>query len=81
MARTKRKLTVRLAEDNLDFVKRYAAEHGLTVTDVLERYLSRLRASDRKGRMHPSVKAISGVVPPDADVRALYHEHLLEKHR
>jgi hypothetical protein len=81
MARTKRKLTVRLAEDNLDFVKRYAAEHGLTVTDVLERYLSRLRASGGKHRIHPSVKAISGIVPADVDVRALYHEYLLEKHR
>ena len=81
MARTKRKLTVRLAEDNLDFVKRYAADHGLTVTDVLDGYLTRLRKGGEHRPLHPGVEAISGLVPADVDARALYHEHLLEKHR
>lgn len=81
MATTKRKLTVRLAEDNLDFVKRYAAEHGLTVTDVLDGYLTRLREGGEDRPLHPGVKAISGLIPADVDARALYHEHLLEKHR
>lgn len=81
MATTKRKLTVRLAGDNLDFVKRYAADHGLTVTDVLDRYLTRLRKGGEKRPLHPSVKAISGLIPADVDARALYHEHLVEKHR
>lgn len=81
MATTKRKLTVRLAEGNLDFVKRYAADHGLTVTDVLDRYLTRLREGGEDRPLHPSVKAISGLIPADVDARALYHEHLLEKHR
>jgi len=81
MATTKRKLTVRLAEDNLEFVKRYAADHGLTVTDVLDRYLTRLRKGGEDRSLHPGVEAISGLVPTDVDARALYHEHLLEKHR
>lgn len=81
----RRKLTVRLPEENVDFVKRYAAEHGTTVTDVLDRYLSRLRESDVVGqpeaRIDPKVEQISGLVPSDVDARGLYHEHLLEKHR
>ena len=81
MAMTKRKLTVRLAEDNLDFVKRYAADHGITVTDVLDGYLTRLREGGRDLRIHPGVKAITGLVPAEVDARALYHEHLIEKHR
>ncbi len=77
---TRTKLTVRLPRENLEFVKRYAAEHGLTVADVLNRYLTRLR-EDVEGRtVHPSVERISGLVPPDADAEALYQEHLRGKH-
>jgi len=76
----RRKLTVRLPQENLEFVKRYAAEHQLTVTDVLDRYLTRLREGAEGRRIHPEVEKISGLVPSDVDARALYHEHLLRKH-
>jgi hypothetical protein len=33
------KLTVRLPKEDLDFVKRYAKEHGMTVTELIARYL------------------------------------------
>lgn len=74
------KLTVRLPKENLEFVKRYAAEHHLTVTDVLNRHLTRLREGTEGRPIHPSVEKISGLVPPDVDARALYHDHLLGKH-
>ncbi len=74
------KLTVRLPRENLEFVKRYAAEHQLTVTDVLNRYLTRLREGATGRPIHPSVEKISGLVPSDFDARALYHNHLLGKH-
>ena len=74
------KLTVRLPRENLEFVKRYAAEHQLTVTDVLNRYLTRLREGAERRPIHPSVERISGLVPSDVDARALYHDHLLGKH-
>jgi len=76
----RRKLTVRLPQENLEFVKRYAAEHQLTVTDVLDRYLTRLREGAEGRRIRPEVEKISGLVPPEVDARALYHEHLLRKH-
>jgi len=76
----RRKLTVRLPQENLEFVKRYAAEHQLTVTDVLDRYLTRLREGAEGRRIHPEVEKISGLVPSEVDARALYHEHLLRKH-
>lgn len=74
------KLTVRLPRENLEFVKRYAAEHHSTVTDVLNRYLTRLREGAEGRRIHPDVARISGLVPSDVDARALYQEHLLGKH-
>ena len=75
------KLTVRLPEENLDFLRRYAAEQGLTVTEVLDRYLSRLRSLSVEHEVHPAIARISGLVPADVDARALYHAHLLDKHR
>ncbi len=75
------KLTVRLPDESLEFVKRFAAQHGLTVTEVLSRYLTRLRESTLGGAVHPKVARVSGLVPADVDVEALYHDHLVEKHR
>ncbi len=75
------KLTVRLPDESLDFIKRYASQHGLTVTEILSRYLIRLRESTQGGDVHPKIARISGLVPTQADAEALYHEHLVEKHR
>jgi hypothetical protein len=75
------KLTVRLPDESLDFIKRYAAEHGLTVTEVLSRFLARLRQSTQEGTIHPKVDRISGLLPADLDVEALYADHIIEKHR
>lgn len=75
------KLTVRLTVENVEFVKRYAVEHGLTVTDLLDRYLTRLRESRAPRPIHPSIKRISGLVPSDLDAEALYHQHLVERGR
>ena len=79
--RTKTKLTVRLPDENLEFVKRYAKDHGTTVTEVLDRYLTRLREVETRSGHHPKVERLSGLAPAEADARALYHEHLLDKHR
>ena len=75
------KLTVRLPDESLEFVKRYAAQHGLTVTEVLSRFLTRSRESTLGGAVHPKVARVSGLVPADVDAEALYHDHLVEKHR
>lgn len=75
------KLTVRLPRKDLDFVKRYAKEHGITVTEILSRYLTRLREGAEEHTIHPDIQEISGLVPPEVDATALYQEHLLRKHR
>jgi hypothetical protein len=31
--------------------------------------------------VHPAVERISGLVPADVDAEALYHQHIVEKHR
>jgi hypothetical protein len=74
------KLTVRLPRDELEFAKRYARDHGVTVTALIDRYFSRLRQTP-EGAIHPEVEQITGLVPETIDARDLYRQHLETKHR
>ena len=77
---TTAKLTVRLPRANIEFAKRYARAHRITLTELIDRHFRRLR-SQEKGEIHPEVEKISGLVASDVDAEAEYHEHLLKKHR
>jgi hypothetical protein len=74
------KLTVRLPREDLEFAKRYAQEHRMTVTELIDRYLRRLQETPGT-LIHPDVERISGLVPDDVDAEKLYREHLAAKHR
>jgi hypothetical protein len=74
------KLTVRLPKEDLEFARRYAQEHRVTLTELIDRYLRRLQEAPGV-RIHPEVERISGLVPPDVDAEDLYREHLAGKHR
>ena len=74
------KLTVRLPKADIEFAKRYARAHRLTLTELIDRHFRRL-CSQEDGEIHPDVERISGLVPADVDAEAEYHEHLLKKHR
>jgi hypothetical protein len=73
------KLTVRLPKKDLEFAKKYAQEHRITVTELIDRYLRRLQG-EQPQLIHPDVEKISGLVPADVDAKTLYHQHLMEKH-
>ena len=74
------KLTIRLPKRDLEFAKKYAQEHRITVTELIDRYLRRLQGVE-PGAIHPEVERISGLVPSDVDSKALYREHLISKQR
>lgn len=74
------KLTVRLPKKDLDFAKRYAQEHRITVTELIDRYFRRLQEG-QVYPIHPEVQKISGLIPPDIDAEARYREYLMSKHR
>lgn len=74
------KLTVRLPKADIEFAKRYARAHRLTLTELIDRHFRRLRSQEEK-EIHPEVEKISGLVAPGIDAQAEYHEHLLNKHR
>jgi hypothetical protein len=73
-------LTVNLPSEEIEFLQRYAQQHGLTAAEVVAQYLQRLK-SGAQPVIHPEVAALSGLVPTDIDAEAEYHRHLLEKHR
>lgn len=74
------KLTVRLPKEDIEFAKRYARDHRLTVTELIDRHFRQLRFQTA-GEIHPEVERISGLVPPHVDAEAEYHTHLMKKHR
>jgi hypothetical protein len=45
---------------------------------LTDRYLRSPRGGS--GAIHPEVEKISGLIPPEVDTRAEYHEHVLRKH-
>lgn len=75
-----RKLTVRLPEEDIDFAKTYAARHGMTLTELIDRYLKQLRRRP-EGDLHPDILRFSGIVPNDFDGRKEYRDAVEDKHR
>lgn len=72
------KLTVRVPREHLEAAKAYARQHGVTLTEVIDRYLRALQSS----RVEPSkeVAAITGLVPSNIDAASEYRDHMMAKH-
>ena len=74
------KLTVRLPAGDIVFLKGYARQHDIMVTEALHRYLCRLREIERAD-IHPEVSRFTGLVPSDVEATEASAAHLEEKHR
>lgn len=74
-----RKLTVRLPDEDLAFLKAYAREHGLTVTEVIDRYLRRMRLL-RQREPSQALAPITGLVPAEVDAESEWRQRQLRKH-
>lgn len=73
------KLTIRIPVQDALFAKRYAREHGITVTEVIDRYLRQLRELEGYGPS-ATLEQITGLIPSDIDAEELYRQHQLDKH-
>jgi hypothetical protein len=73
------KLTIRLPKADLDFAKQYARTHGLTVTQLIDRFLRQLQVP-ADTPIHPEVKRITGLIATEVDALAEYHRYLEDKH-
>ncbi len=74
------KVTVRLPIEDIEFAKRYAQTHRITLTELIDRHFRQLR-SQAESEIHPEVEKISGLVPQSVDAKAEYHEHLMKRHQ
>jgi len=72
------KLTIRVPRDHLEAAKAYAHRHGVTLTEVIDRYLRALQGSTAQPSRE--VAEITGLVPADIDGRTEYRGHLVVKH-
>ncbi|MGB7755249.1 MAG: DUF6364 family protein [Salinisphaera sp.] len=72
-------LTIRLPVEDVDFVKRYAKANGLSVTEVIDRYLRRMRLLSSEAPQ-AALDEITGLLPADMDADAEMRERLSIKH-
>lgn len=75
-----RKLTVRLLEEEIDFAKQYAAQHGLTMTQLIDRYFKSLQHPPGENLSADLVR-FSGIIPEINEARNDYYSALEEKHK
>ena len=73
------KLTLRLPRQDVEFAKSYAKAHGLTVTEVIDRYLRRMRALEEQA-LSPELDFITGLVPAEVDAADEHRRHIENKH-
>lgn len=73
------KLTIRLPSQDLAFAKAYAKAHGISVTEMIDRYLRQMRAIERYSPS-PELDVITGLLPADLDAESEYRDHLVDKH-
>ncbi len=79
------KLTLYIDEDLISYIKRYAKEHNLSVSKVVNNFLTLLKNKpqrDRyeKGPSTPITDALKGALKDEEIDISDYHRHLEEKY-
>jgi hypothetical protein len=75
----KKKLTLRLNQRLIKQAKEYAAQHNISVSELVETYF--LQLDLEKDPTHtPLVQLLTGILPADVDVKQAYDDYLVEKY-
>lgn len=75
----KRKLTLRLNKRLIEQAKKYAAQHDISVSELVETYFLHLDLKEKS--THTSlVQRLTGILPADIDVQEEYGRYLEEKY-
>ena len=75
----KKKLTLRLNQRLIEQAKEYAAQHNISVSELVETYFLHLDL-ERESTHTPLVQQLTGLLPADVDVKQEYEEYLVEKY-
>lgn len=73
-------LNLEMPAEEVDSLKSFAGEHGLTLAQLVGRFAKGLTTVG-PASIHPEVLALTGLVPADWDVETDHRRHLLDKHR
>ena len=74
----KKKLTLRLNQRLIKQAKEYAAQHNISVSELVETYF--LHLDSKKEPIHtPLVETLTGILPAEVDVKQEYEDYLVEK--
>ena len=73
------KLTIRIDRATLERAKRYAREHGTSLTRLVTSHLERLSAKGEPAGEAPVTRRLTGALPADASLQE-YRDHLERKH-
>lgn len=76
------KLTVRISRETLDEAKRFAREHGTTLTRLVVTHLEQLSGDEDSGTLPvgaPITRRLAGTLAPEASIEE-YREYLEQKH-
>ena len=73
------KLTIRISQNVLDEARRYAREHGTSLTRLVTAYLERLGTTGDALDSAPITRSLTGSLPSTAN-RSEYREHLEQRH-
>ncbi len=72
-------LTLELPEEDISFIRRYANEQGVSVSDSIDRIIAFLRRTEQHP-LHPDVLALAGILrgvdPDDARMESIAQKHL-----
>ncbi len=74
------KLTIRIPVQDAVFAKKYAREHGITVTEVIDRYLRQMRELENY-RPSTALEAVTGLLPPEINAEKEFRDHRMQKHQ
>ena len=76
------KLTLNLDKSVIEEAKSYAKENQVSLSKLIENYLSSLtKASNKKDiKVSPLVDSLTGIISSDVDERKSYRDYLSEKY-
>lgn len=72
------KLTIRLPRREVEYAKAYAKAHGINVTELIDRYMRRIRELEERP-VAAELEAITGLVPEHIDAAEEFRQHSLSR--
>lgn len=72
--------TLRIQKSKISFLEEYAKRHNVTVAKLIDEYILLLRISD-KYSYHPDIDKFIGIIPDAINLKDIYFNHVMEKHK